>query len=127
MTHTSGKNWWWLLRIAVALVWIYQGLWHKVIAVDARHLEIVTSAPSFLPPRLVLGLIGGWESLFAIAVFLRWKQKFFAWLQIGTLVAMNVAGILFAGDKIPDIGGMLTMNLVFALTIWGLANHETRE
>lgn len=121
------KNWWCLLRMAVALVWLYQGLWHKIIAVDARHLEIVASAPSFLPPRLALGMIGGLETLFAISILASWRQRLFAWLQIGMLVAMNVAGIFFAGDKIPDIGGMLTMNLVFALTIWGLANHESRE
>lgn len=121
------KNWWCLLRVAVALVWLYQGLWHKIVAVDARHLEIVASAPSFLPPRLALGMIGGLETLFAISILARWRQRLFAWMQIGMLVAMNAAGILFAGDKIPDIGGMLTMNLVFALTILGLANHESRE
>lgn len=121
------KSWWCLLRVAVALVWLYQGLWHKILAVDARHLEIVASAPSFLPPRLALGMIGGLETLFAISILARWRQPLFAWLQIGMLVAMNAAGILFAGDKIPDIGGMLTMNLVFALTIWGLANHEDRN
>ncbi len=121
------KHWWCLLRVAVALVWLYQGLWHKIVAVDARHLEIVASAPSFLPPRLALGMIGGLETLFAISILTRWRQRLFAGLQIGMLVAMNTAGILFAGDKIPDIGGMLTMNLVFALTIWGLANHEGRN
>jgi uncharacterized membrane protein YphA (DoxX/SURF4 family) len=121
------KNWWCLLRVAVALVWLYQGLWHKIIAVDARHLEIVASAPTFLPPRLALGLIGGLETLFAFSILARWRERFFAMFQIGSLVAMNVAGILFAGHKIPDIGGMLTMNLVFALTIWGIANHENRD
>jgi uncharacterized membrane protein YphA (DoxX/SURF4 family) len=121
------KVWWCLLRLAVAMVWIYQGLWHKLIAVDARHLEIVASAPSFLPPRLALGLIGGMETLFAISILVRWRERLFAWLQIGVLVAMNAAGILFAGDQIPDIGGMLTMNLIFSLTIWGLANHEGRK
>lgn len=121
------KNWWCLLRAAVALVWLYQGLWHKIVAVDARHLEIVASAPSFLPPRLALGMIGGVETLFAVSILAGWRQRLFAWLQIGMLAAMNAAGILCAGDKIPDIGGMLTMNLVFALTIWGLANHDGRE
>ncbi len=121
------KCWWCLLRVSVALVWLYQGLWHKIVAVDARHLEIVASAPSFLPPRLALGMIGGLETLFAISILLRWKQRPFARVQIGMLLAMNAAGILFAGDKIPDIGGMLTMNLVFALSIWGLAHHESRN
>ena len=40
---------------------------------------------------------------------------------------MNAAGILFAGDKIHDIGGMLTMNLVFVLTIWGTAYVAPHE
>jgi uncharacterized membrane protein YphA (DoxX/SURF4 family) len=121
------KVWWCILRLAVAMVWIYQGLWHKLIAVDARHLEIVASAPSFLPPRLALGLIGAMETVFAISILTRWRERLFAWLQIGVLVAMNAAGIFFAGNQIPDIGGMLTMNLVFALTIWGLAYHEDRK
>lgn len=121
---TNAFCYWWALRAAVALVWLYQGLWHKVLWVDARHLEIVASAPAFLPPRVALGLIGAWETWFALAVLLKWKPQFFAWLQIGTLAAMNTAGLLFAGDKIPDAGGMLTMNLVFILTIWGLAAHD---
>lgn len=103
------------------MVWLYQGLWQKLLAVDARHLEIVASAPSFLPPRLALGMIGGWETLLGIAVLFRWLPGRTAWLQIGTMIGMNTAGIFFAGDKIPDIGGMLTMNLVFVLAIWGLA------
>ncbi len=118
------KTWWLLLRLAVAMVWLYQGLWHKIVAVDAKHLEIVASAPSFLPPRLALGLIGGLETLFAISILTKWRQQNFALLQIGMLVVMNAAGIIFAVEKIPDIGGMLTMNLVFSLAIWGLANHE---
>ncbi len=121
------KLWWWLLRLAVALVWIYQGLWHKIIAVDVRHLEIVASLPAFLSPRLVLGMIGGLETFFALSILIKWQPRLFAWLQIGMLMVMNFAGILFAGNKIPDIGGMLTMNFVFGLTIWGLANYENRN
>lgn len=123
---SSSRNWWRLLRASVVLVWFYQGLWHKILAVDARHLEIVASAPAFIPARLALGLIGAWETLFGLAVLRRWRPRLFSWLQIGTLAAMNAAGILFAGGKIPDIGGMITMNLVFALAIHGLAHHETR-
>ena len=124
---SSHRRWWWCLRFAVGLVWLYQGLWHKLLAVDARHLEIVAAAPSFLPPRVALAAIGAWETLLGLAVWFRWGPRPAAWLQIGTMIAMNTAGILFAGDKIPDIGGMLTMNMVFILAIWGLsyvAPHE---
>jgi uncharacterized membrane protein YphA (DoxX/SURF4 family) len=124
MKGRAKNNWWCSLRIAVALVWIYQGLWHKLLAVDAHHLEIVAAAPALLPPRLALGLIGLAETIIAVSILCRWKQRIFAWLQIGMLVVMNAGGIIFAGDKIPDIGGMLTMNFVFMMAIWGLANHD---
>jgi hypothetical protein len=113
--------------MAVALVWLYQGLWHKLVAVDARHLEIVAAAPTFVAPRLALGIIGAWETLLGLAVLFRWRPRPYAWLQIGTLIGMNSAGILFAGDKIPDIGGMLSMNLVFVLCIWGLAHAAPHD
>ena len=123
MKMNALANWWRLLRVAVATVWLYQGLWLKVLVVDARHLAIVASAPAFLPPRIALVCIGAVEALFGVAVLLRWKPRLFAWLQIAALAAMNGAGILFGGEHIADIGGMLTMNLVFALAIWGLAHH----
>ena len=124
MKTNAPARWWFLLRIAVAAVWLYQGLWLKLLAVDARHLAIVASAPACIPPRFALGCIGAVETLFGLAVLLRWRPRLFAWLQIAALAAMNTAGILFAGERIPDIGGMLTMNLVFALAVWGLARHE---
>ena len=123
MSTNARANWWRLLRVAVAAVWLYQGLWLKLLAVDARHLAIVASAPAFIPPRVALGCIGAVETLFGIAVLFRWKPRLFAWLQVATLAAMNAAGILFAGERIPDLGGMVTMNLVFALAVWGLAHH----
>jgi uncharacterized membrane protein YphA (DoxX/SURF4 family) len=123
MKDTAEQPWWKMLRVAVAMVWIYQGLWHKLLAVDVRHLEIVSAAPALLPPRVVLGLIGMLETFFGVAIFSKWRQRLFGKLQIGMLVVMNAAGIIFAGDKIQDIGGMLTMNFVFALSIWGLTHH----
>ena len=123
MKMNASAKWWLSLRWAVAAVWLYQGLWLKVLAVDARHLAIVASAPAFVPARVALACIGAVETLFGIALLLRCKPRLFAWLQIATLAGMNGAGILFGGEHITDIGGMLTMNLVFALAIWGLAHH----
>lgn len=123
MKMNPSAKWWLFLRWAVAMVWLYQGLWLKILAVDARHLAIVASAPAFLPPRIALACIGSVETLFGVALLLRWKPHLFAWMQIATLTGMNGAGILFGGEHIADIGGMLTMNLVFALAIWGLAHH----
>ena len=123
MSMSTDSKWWLMLRVAVAMVWLYQGFWLKIIAADDRHLAIVGSAPAFISPRAALVVIGVVESFFGIAVLLRWRRRAFALLQICTLFAMNIAGIAFAAERIPDIGGMVTMNLVFALAIWGLARH----
>jgi uncharacterized membrane protein YphA (DoxX/SURF4 family) len=119
----NAARWWRALRVAVAAVWLYQGLWLKLIAPSPRHVEIVAAVPVGLPPRMVLGAIGVLETTFGLATLCCWRPRTFAWLQIGALVAMNGMGIAFAAGSIPDIGGMVTMNLVFMLAIWGLACH----
>lgn len=127
MSDPLPRSWWHLLRWAVAMVWLYQGIWLKILAVDPRHLAIVAAAPTWIAPRAALAIIGAVEALFGVASLLGWRPRLFAWLQIGTLAAMNAAGIAFAAASIPDIPGMLLMNLVFALAIWGLAHHAPRS
>src|SRR5439155_8210899 len=49
-----------VLRVPVALVWLYQGLWSKLLAVSPRQVDVVKAALrwSSLPPPTVLGAIG---------------------------------------------------------------------
>lgn len=121
----SMQHWWKLMRWAVAGVWLYQGLWHKIIAVDEHHLQIVASVPSYISPRFALGAIGAVETLFAVCVLGGIKKRLVSALQILLLVGMNAGGCFFAGDKIPDIPGMLTMNFVFILAIWGIGHYDS--
>jgi uncharacterized membrane protein YphA (DoxX/SURF4 family) len=108
-------------RVIVALVWLYQGLWLKVIAVDPHHLEIVTQV-GFASPLMALRLIGAGETLLALGVlsglFYRWISLF----QILLLVAMNASGILFGGGKIAQPVGLIIGNLplLFCIALVGL-------
>lgn len=108
----------WMLRVSVAVVWLYQGLWHKVIAVDDRHLRIVEQAVGAGLGRLALSGLGAFEAALGLCILLAWKPMPVAWTQIILLAGMNTAGILTAADQIPDPAGMVTMNFVFCVAAW---------
>ena len=108
----------WVLRSAIALVWLYQGLWHKVLAVDERHQRIVVQALGEHIGPVALGGIGLLETVLAFAVLFSFMPMRAAWMQILLLVGMNTVGLLSAAKDIPDPMGMVTMNLVFAAAVW---------
>ncbi len=113
----------WLLRLAIAGVWLYQGLWNKFLVVsvfawDDRHLQIMTQTFGDRLGGLALHGLAALETLIAVAVLAAWRPITAAWAQIVLLVGMNTAGICFAAADIPDIGGMITMNFVFCVAVW---------
>lgn len=108
----------WWLRVSVACVWFYQGLWHKVVALDDRHHRIMASALGESIGRMALPALGLLETAIGLAVLLRFLPMMVACGQIGLLVLMNGGGLLFAWADIPDPVGMITMNLVFVAAVW---------
>ena len=109
---------WWLWKISIALVWLYQGLWHKVLSGDDRHRRIIAEAVGErMTPTTCLAL-GLFEAGLAIAVLVEFRPRLTALIQISLLAVMNAAGLIFAWADIPDPIGMLTMNFAFALSIW---------
>jgi uncharacterized membrane protein YphA (DoxX/SURF4 family) len=116
---TNVRDYWCWLRLAIAFVWLYQGGWLKLIAVDSHHLSIVEAAAPFGPPRLWIGAIGAFECLLAVWFLLGWRLCWCAWTQVALLAVMNTGGILSAGSEIPDPVGLVLMNVVFALSILG--------
>ena len=57
-------------RLAVALVWLWQGLWLKVIRPDPRHTAVAASALGLAegPARTALAVIGLAETALALWV-----------------------------------------------------------
>ena len=107
-------------RAAVALVWLYEGLWCKLAHGRPNHFYIAESMPGFtnLIAWVVLGYIGAIESVYAGWVLLGRMPRLAAVAQSALLIAMNTAGLLYARQHIPDLGGMIVHNLAFLALIW---------
>jgi uncharacterized membrane protein YphA (DoxX/SURF4 family) len=109
-----------LPRIAIALVWLYQGLWCKLLSREPRHRKIICAVP-FLNgprPRQALAALGAIECLLAVWVLSGFGAREAALMQTLLLVSMNVAGVRWARNLIPDPMGMLLQNFVFLILAW---------
>lgn len=95
------------LRCAMAAVWLYNGLWLKILAVDPHHARIVAST---LGHPAWLTAIGAGESILALGILSGRFSRFVNMAQIALLVAMNAVGILFSG-QIERPLGLVVSNL----------------
>ena len=109
----------WLIRVAIALVWLYQGLWCKLLG-RMPHDEAVIGSVPFLAAQAhsSLLLVGVLECVLAIWVLCgRWAFGA-ALAQTVLLAIMNAGGVFWASAIIPDPVGMLFQNFAFLLLVW---------
>lgn len=101
------------IRLALAAVWFYNGLWLKVIALDAHHLEIVrsVSSSSGLEPAFTLRLIGSAETLLGVGIVSGLFYRFVSYFQIFIIVLMNLIGSIGGGGAIAHPFGLIISNL----------------
>jgi hypothetical protein len=114
-----------LIEAAIAAVWLYEGLWCKVLGRSAHQLEVVEASP-FFGPRLSapflrgLGLV---ECGVAVWVLTSWQPVWAAIVQSVLLVALNTAGIMWSRHLIPDPPGMVIKNFAFLILAWVAAGQ----
>lgn len=103
----------WLLRVAVAAVWLYEGLWLKVLQPSPHEVAIVRNVVSgtSVSPTLFLALIGIGETLLALAILSGLFARPLAWLQATLLIGMNALGILLGRGAITQPFSLLIHNL----------------
>ena len=114
-----------LPRTAIALVWLYQGLWCKLLRRERRHQNIIGTVP-FLDgtqARQALAALGALECVLAVWVLSGFRAREAALIQTLLLVCMNVAGVRWARNQIPDPMGMLLQNFVFLILAWAAAGR----
>jgi uncharacterized membrane protein YphA (DoxX/SURF4 family) len=110
----------WLLQAAVAAVWLYEGLWCKVLARSPHEFEVVEQVP-FLArstSHALLRLLGVLEALLGAWVLSGWQPVAAALVQTGLLIGLNASGIYFSRDRIPDPAGMVVKNAAFLVLAW---------
>ena len=119
-----------LIRISIALVWIYQGLWCKVLGQAPRHEAILNTLPLLTPAEAhsVLIALGLLECGIAVWVISGWRPTQGALLQTALLVSMNAGALIFGARLVPDPAGMLLQNFAFLLLAWiAGAERQTYE
>jgi uncharacterized membrane protein YphA (DoxX/SURF4 family) len=117
-----------LIRVAIAAVWLYEGLWCKLLGRVPHQVDVVAAHPLFgaRSARLVLQAIGVVEVLLAVWVLSGWQPWLAALAQTTLLVGMNANGLLFARHVIPNPGEMIVKNFAFVLLMWVAAGHAAQ-
>jgi uncharacterized membrane protein YphA (DoxX/SURF4 family) len=109
-----------LLRAAVAAVWLYEGLWCKLLKGVPHQEDVVAAHPLFGPKlaKTFLELLAAVEIGLAVWVMAGWQPGAAALAQTILLIVMNANGLLFARHIIPDPGGMVVKNAGFLVLAW---------
>jgi hypothetical protein len=97
------------LRASIALVWLLNGLYAKVLGAVPRHKEIVARLFGEDWSLLIITGIGAAEVVMAGWVWSRWRQKLCAVTQILVVMTMNV----------------IEQALTHDLLLWGSMNFGT--
>lgn len=109
-----------VMRSAVAAVWLYEGLWNKILGRAQRQAEVVAAAPGF-SPRIVrpfLKALGVVEALLGAWVMSGVYPGSCAIAQVALLLVLNVNGLLWARHIIHDPAGMVIKNVAFLVLAW---------
>ena len=110
----------WLIRVAVSGVWLYEGLWCKLLEGEPRQIEVVAAVPQYgrKVGALFLKFLGIAEVGLAVWAFTAIAPIPCAAAQTLLLVGLNASGLLWARRIIHDPGGMVVKNFSFLVLVW---------
>lgn len=108
-------------------MWLYQGLWCKLLARCPSHAVIVGS----LPPPIghmtgpLLMIIGALEVTLAVWVAGGWHSRLAALAQTTLLAMMNGGGLIWGRAAIADPFSTILNNVVLLTLVWIVADERT--
>jgi hypothetical protein len=110
----------WLVRAAVAAVWLYEGLYCKLLGGEPHQVAVVEAVPRLGPRmgRLFLKSLGVVEVSMAAWALSGALPRECALAQTVLLVTLNANGIIWARHVIHDPGGMVVKNFAFLVLAW---------
>jgi hypothetical protein len=110
----------WLIHVAVAAVWFYEGLWCKILNGQPHQVRVVEAMPLY-GPRIALKFLkflGAVETAIAVWILTGVAPVLCAAAQTALLVTLNVCGLLWARRLIDDPAGMVIKNFAFLVLVW---------
>ena len=118
LSFVHSQNFQFLAGIAIGSVWVFHGLYSKLLNGIPRHRLIVGRVLGSKFAGTATKLIGLFEVLLGLWVFSGWERTSCAVVQTLALVGMNTLEILLAGDLLISAIGMVALNLGFLSLIW---------
>lgn len=117
------------VRLSIAMVWLYQGLWCKLLGRSQEQASIISAAPFIgaAASRAFSITLGLAECGIAIWVMLARHKRQAALVQTALLLVMNTAGLIWARRFISDPPGLLLQNFAFVMLIWVAAEDEVHH
>ena len=114
-------------RAAVALVWLYHGLWCKLLRGCPGQAAIVDAVPGLAgtPAAAALFALGLLETGLAVWVMSRRAPWRAALAQTVLLVAMNGGGLWWGRAHIAEPGAMIVQNIAFLALVWLVARDAS--
>lgn len=109
-----------ILRSSVAAVWLYEGLWCKILGRAPSQVQVVSAVPRF-GPRFglpFLKALGVAESALAVWVLSGILPGACAIVETVLLVVLNTNGLLWARRLIHEPAGMVVKNIAFLALVW---------
>ena len=112
-----------LSTVIVASVWLFHGLFNKLLHGSPRHLQIVQSIPGLsgaLGQRVLTG-VGLLEVAVALWVLSGWAAHCCAAVQTIALLSMNAIELTVARPLLLWPAGLIPVNLLFLAVAWTAA------
>lgn len=109
-----------IVRASVAAVWLYEGLWCKILGRVQTQVEVVQAVPRLgsrfgVPFLKGLGIV---EVALAVWVMAGISPGICAIVQTALLVVLNANGLLWARRIIHEPAGMVVKNIAFLVLVW---------
>lgn len=113
---------------AVAGVWLYHGLWCKLLGGCPEQIDVVAAVPGLRGSRAktVLLAIGVLETALAVWVVSGRSPRAAAAAGTALVAGMNAGGLVFGRRHITAIETMLAENAVFLGLVWLAAEQDAR-
>lgn len=113
-------------QIVIGSVWIFHGLYSKILNGIPRHRLIVGKILGTAHAVMFTKAIGLLELLLGLWVFTGWQPVGCAAVQTAAIVAMNSLEIFLARELLISAIGMVILNLGFLSLVWHWASFAPK-